>query len=235
MRCIEDTGPGCGFSSPRLLLFNMKVVEFFNYLIDAVHLLLPLNFLELFPGSTRASCAAIRAFNGAGRRFSWYVKCGIKQRFWQAAVSCLGVWTLPIALIAFFLCSHLSWTLPNWCTVVYVPNSLMQNTPGMKRVSLLLLVFNFLLILHLSLGASWSLHSCVFGTIITFSHYLCGNLNYTWNLPRCFTFSSSPKISSKHNFPQNLIKTHCGHPGLLNYSCVFPRHSQNGWIIPADI
>lgn len=28
MRCIQDTGPGCGFSSTRLLLFNMKVVEF---------------------------------------------------------------------------------------------------------------------------------------------------------------------------------------------------------------
>lgn len=28
MRCIEDTGPGGGFSSLRLLLFNMKVVEF---------------------------------------------------------------------------------------------------------------------------------------------------------------------------------------------------------------
>lgn len=70
----------------------------------------------------------------------------------------------------------------------------------------------------------------LFSIIITFSHHLHCNLNYTCNLPVSPPVLH-PKWFSKHNRSKNLIKTHHGHPGPLHYSCVFPRHSQNGWII----
>lgn len=70
-----------------------------NWFFDAVHLLLlPLHFLEMFMKSPELYVPSMVL---ALVTTAWWVKRGIKRRFWQAAVSHMLVWTVPIALTAF--------------------------------------------------------------------------------------------------------------------------------------
>lgn len=147
----------------------------------------------------------------------WCVKCGIKRRFWQAAVSHMLVWTVPIALTTFSITTVFA---ANWVHTFSFLNPMMQN---IQLSPVFFVTFcGGIYMAHLWPSVFGRTRSCwgyqvahssspfprLFGTINRFSNHLHWTLNYTWNLflfhRQFFTKNDSvsaiaPKISLRPN------------------------------------